>query len=175
MALKIEGCIASVAVNLDVVWGVSWFDGADLVHQVEAARSLLFADSALTRKVAVVVGIVGNAVFAGIAVVFAVVVAVLVVVVVVVVAAVVVVEVLVLEVVIVVAADVKAAAVVEVVAVVVADAGVVVDDECIPEHLRCYFYREQSARLDCNVLDSGEDDRVAADENRSGPFGSGTL
>ena len=175
MALKIEGCIASVAVNLDVVWGV-WFDGADLVHQVEAARSLLFADSALTRKVAVVVGIVGNAVFAGIAVVFAVVVAVLVVVVVVVaVAAVVVVEVLVLEVVIVVTADVKAAAVVEVVAVVVADAGVVVDDECIPEHLRCYFYREQSARLDCNVLDSGEDDRVAADENGSGPFGSGTL
>lgn len=59
----------------------------------------------------------------------------------------------------------------------VADAGVVVDDERIPEYLtRCsHFYEEQSARLDCNILDSGEDDHAAADENQSAPFGSGTL
>lgn len=166
---------------LNVIWGISWFVGADLVP-LEAASNLLFADTALTRKVAVAVGIVGNAVVVGsavvvgIAVVFAVVVAVVVAVDVVVV--VVVAVVVVLEVVIVVAAEVKVAAVVEVVAVavVVADAdvgGVVVDDECIPEYLRYYslFYVEQSARLDCNIFESGEDDHVADDENRLVPFG----
>lgn len=160
---------------LNVIWGISWFVGADLVP-LEAASNLLFADTALTRKVAVAVGIVGNAVVVGIAVVFAVVVAVVVAVDVVVVVVVVVVGVL--EVVIVVAAEVKVAAVVEVVAVavVVADAdvgGVVVDDECIPEYLRYYslFYVEQSARLDCNIFESGEDDHVADDENRLVPFG----
>lgn len=160
---------------LNVIWGISWFVEADLVP-LEAASNLLFADTALTRKVAVAVGIVGNAVVVGIAVVFAVVVAVVVAVDVVVVVVVVVVGVL--EVVIVVAAEVKVAAVVEVVAVavVVADAdvgGVVVDDECIPEYLRYYslFYVEQSARLDCNIFESGEDDHVADDENRLVPFG----
>ena len=75
---------------LNVIWGMPWFSGADLVP-LEAASSLLFADTALTRKVAVVVGIVRNdvvvgvAVAVGIAVVFAVVVAVVVVIVVVVV------------------------------------------------------------------------------------------
>lgn len=92
-----------MAVNLDVFWGICWFVEADLVQQVGAASSLLFADSALTRMVASVVGIVGNAVVAGIAVVFA---AVAVVVVVAVAVVVVVAEVVVLEVVIVVTADV---------------------------------------------------------------------
>ena len=107
-----------------LVWGIFWFDGADLV-QLEAASNLLFADSTLTRKVAVAVGIVGNAVVVGI-------------VVVVVVVAVVVVVVLAVVVVVAAAAAVKVAAVVEVVAVKVADAdaAVVVDDGNIPEHLQ---------------------------------------